>query len=48
MPMNMLLRRMKLGGTTVRGFRSYYRDGCADAISHWRDVAERALAHSPR
>jgi integrase len=45
MSMNMLLRRMGQGGLTVHGFRSCFRDWCAEATAHSREVAEQALAH---
>ncbi len=44
--MNMLLRRMGRGDLTVHGFRSCFRDWCAEATAHPRDVAEQALAHA--
>ncbi len=40
------LRRMRWGGLTVHGFRSCFRDWCAEATAHPREVAERALAHA--
>ncbi len=46
MSMNMLLRRMGRGGLTVHGFRSCFRDWCAEATAHPREVAEQALAHA--
>lgn len=42
----MLLRRMKLGHFTVHGFRSTFRDWCAEATSFPSEVAEMALAHT--
>jgi integrase len=45
MSMNMLLRRMGQDGLTVHGFRSCFRDWCAEATTHPREVAEQALAH---
>ncbi|MDB5318315.1 MAG: site-specific integrase [Rhodospirillales bacterium] len=45
MSMNMLVRRMGQGGLTVHGFRSCFRDWCAEATAHSREVAEQALAH---
>jgi integrase len=45
MSMIMLLRRMKRPDTTVHGFRSSFRDWCAEATNHPREVAEQALAH---
>ncbi len=44
--MNMLLRRMRRGGLTVHGFRSCFRNWCAEATTHPREVAEQALAHA--
>ncbi len=44
MSMNMLLRRMGRGDLTVHGFRSTFRDWCAEATAHPREVAEQALA----
>ncbi len=44
--MNMPLRRMGRGGLTVHGFRSTFRDWCAEATAHPREVAEQALAHA--
>ena len=44
--MAMLLRRMGRGGLTVHGFRSTFRDWCAEATAHPREVAEQALAHA--
>lgn len=46
MSMNMLLRRMGRGELTVHGFRSCFRDWCAEVTGHPREVAEQALAHS--
>lgn len=45
MAMLMLLRRMKVEGITVHGFRSAFRDWCGDATDYPRDLAEAALAH---
>jgi integrase len=45
MSMIMLLRRMKRPDITVHGFRSSFRDWCAEATNHPREVAEQALAH---
>jgi integrase len=45
MSMNMLLRRVGRGDLTVHGFRSTFRDWCAEATAHPREVAEQALAH---
>lgn len=48
MAMTAVLRRMKQGNLTVHGFRSSFRDWCAEMTSHPRDVAEAALAHTVR
>jgi integrase len=45
MAMIMLLRRMGYGDLTVHGFRSTFRDWCAEATNYPREVAEAALAH---
>ncbi len=45
MAMMMLLRRMGRGDVTVHGMRSAFRDWCAEATNHPREVAEQALAH---
>ncbi len=45
MSMEMLLRRMKIKGVTVHGFRSTFRDWCGDETSFPREIAEAALAH---
>ena len=45
MALIMLLRRMGYGDLTVHGFRSTFRDWCAEATNHPREVAEQALAH---
>ncbi len=42
----MLLRRMGRGDLTVHGFRSTFRDWCAEAVDCSREVAEAALAHT--
>jgi len=42
----MLLRRMERGDLTAHGFRSSFRDWCAEATSFDRDTAEAALAHA--
>jgi integrase len=46
MAMEMVLRRMKVGGVTVHGFRSAFRDWCGEATSFPRELAEAALAHA--
>lgn len=45
MSMLMLLRRMKVEGVTVHGFRSTFRDWAAEVANAPRDVAEMSLAH---
>ncbi len=45
MSMLMLLRRMKVEGVTVHGFRSTFRDWAAEATNTPREVAELSLAH---
>jgi integrase len=45
MAMEMVLRRMKVEGVTVHGFRSAFRDWCGEATSFPRELAEAALAH---
>jgi integrase len=42
----MLLRRMGRGDLTAHGFRSTFRDWCAERTSFPAEVAEMALAHS--
>ena len=44
--MNMLLRRMKVSGITVHGFRSSFRDWVGEKMDYPFHVAEQALAHS--
>jgi integrase len=45
MAMEMVLRRMKIEGATVHGFRSSFRDWAGN-VSHFpREVTETALAH---
>lgn len=48
MAMVAVLRRMKRADLTVHGFRSSFRDWCAEATAHPREVAETALAHTLR
>jgi integrase len=48
MAMAMVLRRMDRGDLTVHGFRSSFRDWCAEQTSFDRDTAEAALAHTLR
>ncbi len=45
MSMEMVLRRMKIEGATVHGFRSSFRDWAGDQTSFEREVAEAALSH---
>ncbi len=45
MALEMVLRRMKIEGATVHGFRSAFRDWAGDCTSVPREVAEAALAH---
>jgi integrase len=45
MAMAMVLRRMKIEGTTVHGFRSSFRDWAGNVSNFPREVAETALAH---
>lgn len=45
MAMEMVLRRMKIEGVTVHGFRSAFRDWCGEATTFPREIAEAALAH---
>jgi integrase len=40
-----LLRRMGRGDLTAHGFRSSFRDWCAECTAYPREVAEAALAH---
>ena len=44
MAMEMILRRMKIDGATVHGFRSSFRDWCGEETTFPREVAEAALA----
>jgi integrase len=48
MALLMLLRRMERGDLTSHGFRSTFRDWCAEATNYPREVAEAALAHTLR
>jgi integrase len=45
MAMEMVLRRMRLDGVTVHGFRSAFRDWAGNETHFPREVAEAALAH---
>ena len=46
MAMLMLLRRMKVEGVTVHGFRSTFRDWASEVANAPREVAEMSLSHS--
>jgi integrase len=48
MSLTAVLRRMGRGDITIHGFRSSFRDWCAEAVgnSFSREVCEHALAHS--
>lgn len=46
MSMIMLLRRIGRDDLTVHGFRSTFRDWCAEATNYSREIAEKALAHT--
>jgi integrase len=46
MAMLTLLRRMERTDITVHGFRSSFRDWCAEQTNYAREVAESALAHA--
>jgi integrase len=48
MALAMVLRRMDRNDLTVHGFRSTFRDWCAEQTSFDRDTAEAALAHTVR
>lgn len=48
MAMAMLLKRMGRDDLTVHGFRSTFRQWCAESANTPREVAEAALAHTPR
>jgi len=45
MSLGMVLRRMKIDGVTVHGFRSAFRDWAAECTSFPNEVCEAALAH---
>ncbi len=42
------LKRLNQTGVTVHGFRSTFRDWCAESTNYPADVAEMALAHALR
>ena len=46
MSMTAVLRRMGFGHVTTHGFRSSFRDWCAERTNFSREVAEMALAHA--
>ena len=46
MAFSAVLKRMERGDLTVHGFRSSFRDWCAEQTNYPRDVAEMALAHT--
>jgi integrase len=45
MALEMVLRRMKIEGVTVHGFRSAFRDWSAECTNFTNEVCEAALAH---
>jgi integrase len=45
MALEIVLRRMKIEGVTVHGFRSAFRDWAAECTSFTNEVCEAALAH---
>ena len=45
MALAMVLRRMKIEGVTVHGFRSTFRDWAAECTNFTNEVCEAALAH---
>ncbi|HUB48930.1 MAG TPA: integrase arm-type DNA-binding domain-containing protein, partial [Acetobacteraceae bacterium] len=45
MSLTAVLRRMNRGDLTAHGFRSTFRDWCAESTNFSREVAESALAH---
>jgi integrase len=45
MALEMVLRRMKIDGVTVHGFRSAFRDWSAECTNFTNEVCEAALAH---
>jgi integrase len=46
MALEMVLRRMKIDGVTVHGFRSAFRDWAAECTNFTNEVCEAALAHA--
>ena len=45
MALAMVLRRMKIEGSTIHGFRSCFRDWCGNRTNFPRELAEHALSH---
>ena len=45
MTLTAVLRRMGRGDLTAHGFRSTFRDWCAESTNYPRELAEAALAH---
>jgi integrase len=45
MALEMMLRRMKVEGATVHGFRSSFRDWASECMNFTNEVCEAALAH---
>jgi integrase len=45
MALEMVLRRMKVDGVTVHGFRSGFRDWAAECTNFTHETCEAALAH---
>lgn len=43
-----VLKRLGMSGITVHGFRSTFRDWCAESTNYAANVAEMALAHTVR
>lgn len=43
-----VLKRLERTGITVHGFRSTFRDWCAESTNYPAEVAEMALAHTLR
>jgi integrase len=48
MAMSAVLERMDATGVTVHGFRSSFRDWCAERTAYASEVVEKALAHTIR
>ena len=46
MALEMVLRRMKINGVTVHGFRSAFRDWAAECTNFTNEVCEAAFAHA--